>query len=128
MLIGIRKCPPDSPLVERSNQSIQFALSQIQSSGIAPYVSRVILYGSCARREQQYKSDVDLFMEVSSDAPEHVLHDEILWLKGHVSPPDSSLPEVDLKVAIGAEWQKSNSLYYKNVNREGKELWKTSGT
>ena len=41
------------------------ALRAIQSSCIKPYIKTIYLYGSCARGEEKYSSDVDLFLELS---------------------------------------------------------------
>lgn len=38
--------------IRRSEASLNHAIRKIKESGIAPYVSGLYLYGSCARKEQ----------------------------------------------------------------------------
>lgn len=53
--------------IRRSEASLNHAIRKIKESGIAPYVSGLYLYGSCARKEQDFNSDVDLLLELSPD-------------------------------------------------------------
>ncbi len=39
---------------ERSERAIEYARKQIEESAVAPYVSKLYLYGSCVREEQTY--------------------------------------------------------------------------
>ena len=41
----------------RSKQAIQHAIRVIRASELAPYVTGLYLYGSCARKEQRFDSD-----------------------------------------------------------------------
>ena len=47
-----------------SSKSIEYAVDIIKKSSVAPFVKALYLYGSCARGEQNYGSDVDLFLEL----------------------------------------------------------------
>lgn len=118
-----KKNKNDSVLVKRSEQSIQYAINQIQASSISPYVKRIILYGSCARKTQSYQSDVDLLLELDTDMDTEKYHNDIMQLKGCVSPKNLDDPEVDLKIVIGKGWEQQKMLYFDNIKREGVELW-----
>ena len=109
--------------MERSKKSISYAVRQIKESVLAPYIKKLYIYGSCARGEQRYDSDVDLFMELSDEIDLTKYKNDVLFLKTKVSPLDYSLPEVDLKVVVGKAWMKNNMLYYKNVRKEGINIW-----
>ena len=50
---------------KRQRDAAEYALRTIQSSCIRPYIKTIYLYGSCARGEEKYSSDVDLFLELS---------------------------------------------------------------
>ena len=50
---------------QRQRTAAEYALKVIQSSCIKPYIQSIYLYGSCARGEEKYSSDVDLFLELS---------------------------------------------------------------
>lgn len=56
---------------ERHNQALYHALGVIKKSAIAPFVKELYLYGSCARKEEEWDSDVDLFMELKEDFRNH---------------------------------------------------------
>ena len=49
---------------KRQRDAAEYALRTIQSSCIRPYIKTIYLYGSCARGEEKYSSDVDLFLEL----------------------------------------------------------------
>lgn len=122
MIVGNRK-NAHHVYLERSMQSISYAVKQIKKSTLAPYIQKLYVYGSCARGEQGYDSDVDLFMELSDDINLAQYKNDVLMLKTEVSPLDYTLPEVDLKVVVGKTWMKNNMLYYKNVKKEGIDIW-----
>lgn len=109
---------------QKSMIAIKYAIKKIKQSRISPYVQGLYLYGSCARKEQNYNSDVDLFLVLSSSIDAELYRDDILILKSEVTPMDSSLPEVDLQIEIGDKWKKSNILYYNDIKREGVQIWK----
>ena len=54
---------------QRQRTAAEYALKVIQSSCIKPYIQSIYLYGSCARGEEKYSSDVDLFLELSESFP-----------------------------------------------------------
>ena len=106
-----------------SSKSIEYAVDIIKKSSVAPFVKALYLYGSCARGEQNYGSDVDLFLELQPDFDVQKYKDDIIILKGRVSPTDMNMAEVDLKVVVGDEWKKNQMLYYQNILREGENIW-----
>lgn len=125
MIVGYRKNrTASSAIQERSQNSINYALRVIKNSEVAPFVKKLYLYGSCARKQQTYSSDVDLFLELISDFDIEKYKSEIIRLKGAVVPADINMPEVDLKVVIGNSWEENKMLYYKNVKEEGIDIWR----
>lgn len=109
---------------ERSKRSIDYAISIIKESRILPFVDKLLLYGSCARRDQRYDSDVDLFLVLKPNINLDVYRDNLIRLKGDVSPLEFDLPEVDLHTTVGNAWETSNMLYYQNVRKDGIEIYK----
>ena len=107
----------------RSRKSVEYALNVIKNSPVAPFVKALYLYGSCARGEQSYGSDVDLFLELSTDFDTKKYKDDVILLKGKVSPVDINMAEVDLKVVVGDHWKKNQMLYYQNILKEGVDIW-----
>lgn len=109
---------------ERHRRMLEQAQRKIFTSKLAPYVRELYLYGSVARGEEKWESDIDLFLVL--DEPEggrKELKKEILNLKGSISGDEMDDPEVDLKVVFGDAWKSSGQMYYQNVAREGKRLW-----
>ena len=107
----------------RSRESVEYALNVIKNSPVAPFVKALYLYGSCARGEQNYGSDVDLFLELSPYFYTKRYKDDVILLKGKVSPVDINMAEVDLKVVVGDHWKKNQMLYYQNILKEGVDIW-----
>lgn len=122
MIVG-RKTRTLNMYARNSDLSIRYAVEKIKQSPIAPYVENLYLYGSCARKTQNYNSDVDLFLVLSESIDRDMYYDDMLMLKSKVSPTDTTLPEVDLKIEIGNNWMKNPLLYYKNVKKEGIVIW-----
>ena len=112
----------NSTVVKRSHYATQYALRQIKKSPVAPYVTKLLLFGSCARRQQGFSSDVDLLLEVSENIPED-FRTELVKLRSMVTPVDADAPEVDLRIVIGNAWEKNPMLYYKNISRDGIDIW-----
>ena len=109
---------------QRQRNAAEYALKVIQSSCIKPYIKTIYLYGSCARGEEKYSSDVDLFLELSESflsRPE--LKKYLYLLKSEVSSDELDDAETDLKIVVGDEWKKNKMLYYANVRKEGIQLW-----
>lgn len=124
MLIGKCKTVSKKNQIIRSNESINYAINVIKKSNVAPYVQKLILYGSCARNEQNQESDVDLFLELSPNFPMNSLRLDAIKLKSDVMPEKKDLPDVDLKVVVGKGWETNKLTYYKNVKKDGIDLWK----
>lgn len=109
-------------VVKRSNYAIRYALRQIKKSPVVPYVTKLLLFGSCARRQQTFSSDVDLLLEVSENITEN-FRTELVKLRSMVIPVDADAPEVDLRIVIGNAWEKNPMLYYKNIRRDAIDIW-----
>lgn len=45
---------------KKHQRALDYALLQIKESPIFPYVKNIIVYGSCARGEEKWDSDLDL--------------------------------------------------------------------
>lgn len=108
---------------ERFFYSLNYALTKLKESEIAPYIAEVYLYGSCARKEQKYTSDIDLFVELGADADKESVHDAVIQLKGSISPAGLYDVPVEMFVTIGPKWKSSKSPYHKNIRRDGIKIW-----
>lgn len=106
---------------ERQQKALDNAISKIISSKIYPFVTELYLYGSCARGEEKFNSDVDLFMVLSETFSDNIalLKKDLRILKSQVSSDELYDPEVDLKIVIGNAWLDNQLPYYKNVRKDG---------
>lgn len=108
----------------RHYQALQYALAQIQKSKLNLFVEKVYLYGSCARGEEKWNSDIDLLVQLQVEAREYPeTKRQILLLKGLASTDKLEDPEADIKFVFGSEWENSSMLFYRNVRREGINIW-----
>ena len=109
---------------KRQRDAAEYALRTIQSSCIRPYINTIYLYGSCARGEEKYSSDVDLFLELSeSFRSQPELKKYLYLLKSEVSSEELDDAETDLKIVVGDDWKRNKMLYYTNVRKEGIQIW-----
>lgn len=109
----------------RHDKTLTYALQAVKESAVAPYVTGLFLYGSFARKQYSWNSDVDLLLELSEDIPIDMYRDDMIRLKSIVTPTDPLLPEVDLKIVVGYKWRTDQMLYYKNVRKDGVNIWDT---
>ena len=109
----------------RHNNALEYALKKIRESEIFPYVKDVILYGSCARGDEKFSSDVDLFrvLHPSYDPKNKKMRTAIRLLKSDVMTDNLKDPEVDLKIVVGDEWKDNKMCYYNNVRKDGRTVW-----
>ena len=109
----------------RSDKAINYALSEIKSADIAQFVQHIYLYGSSARNEQSYGSDVDLLLELSNSfdsVDKRKKSDMISELRSRLSNHDNTLPEIEFKLVIGSQWKTDNTIFFANVRRDGAEI------
>lgn len=109
----------------RHAAALDYAMNKIKSSVLEPYINDVILFGSCARREEKFSSDVDLLLVLKLEYFAHPELKKILrLLKSDITSDDIRDPEVDLKIVVGEDqWKNSDMSFYKNIAKEGVTLW-----
>lgn len=110
-------------LSKRHQDALNYALGQIHTSMIAPYIEDILLFGSCAKGTAAEDSDVDLFLQLREDFPNtREYRTALRLLKSRVTTNNVDEPETDLKIVIGNNWKSSPMLFYKNVRKEGISL------
>ena len=105
---------------ERHRQATLYALRILLGENFSPYIQEVYLYGSCARGEEKYRSDVDLLVKVVPKTPARIMR----RMKAEAVPDDCELPEVDVKGTSGGEL--GSDRFEKNVEKDRRLLWKKS--
>lgn len=107
----------------RHEKALEYAVRVIQNSTLADYVKELYLYGSYARSDYKYSSDIDLFLVLEDEARRY--HSELLELKSEVTDADDfEGVDVDLKVTFGDAWRESNQFYHENIRRDGRNIWR----
>lgn len=108
----------------RYEMALSEALQGIKKSFIVDYIKDVYLYGSLARGDFSWDSDIDLLMVLKEDAQNNKkVKKEIIWLKGNLTGDELHAPEIDLKVVFGDEWKKNPGIFYRTILEEGVNLW-----
>ena len=108
----------------RQQEILNNAIKQLQASGTEKYISAVYLYGSCARGEERWDSDVDLFVQLTEDIREIDNHYRMLReLKTAARSEDCGVPAVDMHFYIGTDWTHCNSAFFKEIKRDGVRIW-----
>lgn len=108
---------------ERFTQSLFSAVRTLEKSPIAQYITHVYLYGSCARGDYRFSSDIDLFLVLDESAKKDTVNKELTRLRGDISPTDINSVQIDLHATIGDTWENDGSLYHKNIRKDGIDLW-----
>ena len=104
-------------LSSRHDQSIEYAMSVLLGD-YSDYLQEIRLFGSCARGQQRYRSDVDLLIVVSEGTPPRIMRQ----MRAAATPEDDTLPAVDLKFSTGPEYSTS-AQFNRNIMEEGRTLW-----
>jgi predicted nucleotidyltransferase/DNA-binding XRE family transcriptional regulator len=114
----------NSNIDDRHLTALKYAKEKISKSSLSKYVKDVILYGSTARGQAEFSSDVDLLM-ILDDKIKHSkrYNNVIVYLKGNISTDDYSLPEADLHVVFYETWNNNDNVYFSNIREEGFSIW-----
>ena len=108
---------------ERQRKALEYALEIIRKSPVFPYVKAVYLFGSCARKEERFDSDVDLLLVMREEFEEVAEADRKMrkaarQLSSQVSVHANREPKVDLKLVIGDEWEACKMFFFQNVRKD----------
>lgn len=109
---------------KRHYDAFVYALRVIENSELFPFLEMVILFGSCARGEASYSSDVDLlliFSERIESVPRYLKKYRILRSEASVNELNDA--EVDFKLCIGNSWLTSTATIYQCIRRDGIVIW-----
>ena len=111
---------------DRHQKALEYALEYLNHSVFKQYINNVILYGSCARGEENYRSDIDLLIEFDEkflDVKKE-MNKEFRILNSEIATNELCDPEVDAKIVIGDEWKTSGMSFFDSVKRDGISIWK----
>lgn len=85
-----------------------------------PFINEIWLYGSCARNEESFMSDVDLLVMI----PEEYFVKNVLRLI-KTETPGYQFPDVDIHCDIGKLYNKEfdNDNYIKNIRKDAIKIY-----
>lgn len=101
--------------------AIQYALHVLYTS-YSDAIDDVILYGSCARREQKYDSDVDLLIILKPEAEvrPHRIRTEVDSAKLDIPEVDSHFYRKSVDENLKTQ---PNNCYWNEIRRDGISIW-----
>lgn len=95
---------------------------KILKEGYASQINEVYLYGSCAREEARYDSDVDLAVFFNKMPPK----EEYFDLKCRLTDIDFTEPELDVRLFEGTLSEKIEEgvykCYFDQIKQDGRRL------
>ena len=104
--------------MNRHEESLLYALNILKQPDYKKYIHKIFLYGSCARQEEKYDSDVDLLLYMDETTPKQL----IKKLRSDIIPDDYTLPEIELKITLSDE-PTSSHCFNENIKKDGILLW-----
>lgn len=112
----------ENPLVaERAAKSMRWGISTITGSDLSAYIDKIILYGSYARHQEKYDSDIDFLVVTKDNIPD--THIKQLDLRGKLGNPPEGLTNVDAHYYTSEQVKYMKSSFLDNVRKEGKVVW-----
>ena len=102
----------------RHEQSLKYAIN-VLTKDYWEYVHCIYLYGSYARKDHKYNSDVDLFVCVSENTTARVA----AHMRSDVVPDDYNLPIVELMISKSG-LRNPSPQFMRNLERDAILLWK----
>lgn len=100
---------------ERQLRAIKDCVAIIRKTGFS--IQEIILFGSCARSESRYESDIDLLVIVEKMP----VTKDILLIKAKLN---EQIPiDVDLKIVSAEIFLKNDDFFLNNIKRDGVILW-----
>ena len=118
MIIGKR---PKNLYKDRFDKNLSIFMAELKKSPLFGYVNAVYLYGSFARDEQKYDSDIDVLVLLDDKIPECEKKGIVLFKGGPVSEIKS--PELDVHFYVGNTINDNNSTYFGNIKKDGRRIW-----
>lgn len=106
---------------EKHQIALDYAVKQLKEK-FSEVVNEAYLYGSCARGEESFRSDVDIvvFVKDGTDVP------TIRRIRSDLCSDDYRIPEADVHVYSGfLSEQDESSCYFINIRKDGKKIYKT---
>lgn len=106
--------------MKRHLKVLNDAIKILSEDPYRQYIEEIYLYGSCARGNEKYNSDVDLFLQCNQQLSGIVARK----MRVEVMPDDIKLPDVELKFTKDDQWKRASDQFSQNIRKEGILVWK----
>ena len=122
---------------ERHQRTLNKYISSVLNNEFVKYINKIYLYGSCARNEQTFYSDIDLFVVLKEDinvntreAKESINDDEFWKVKSVLSgecmlcvSDAANDADIDIHYTKNSEWYSANDFFYEQIRKDCILLW-----
>lgn len=111
---------------ERHQRTLHKYISSVLSNEFVKYINKIYLYGSCARNEQTFYSDIDLFIVLKES-----INDDEFWKVKSVLSGECMLcvsdaandVDIDIHYTKNSEWYSANDFFYEQIRKDCILLW-----
>ena len=111
---------------ERHQRTLHKYISSVLSNEFVKYINKIYLYGSCARNEQTFYSDIDLFIVLKEN-----INDDEFWKVKSVLSGECMLcvsdaandADIDIHYTKNNEWYSANDFFYEQIRKDCILLW-----
>ena len=114
----------------RQYNALKKSMKLILASPLRQDIQKIILYGSCARNQEQFSSDVDLAV-ILNNKPKQYYSKNVRELRnlilGTIFRTDEC-SDVDVHFYTDETLEQSQLHYFKNIRKEGKTIWTCTHT
>lgn len=110
---------PNNSIKDRHQMSLQYALNVLEQTQYRNCMDAIYLFGSYARGENKYNSDVDILIQYN----DRFTVETGRSMRIAANPDDYRLPEVELKFVQGEEWKKKEDQFSRNLRKDAVKLW-----
>ena len=111
---------------ERHQRTLHKYISHVLKNEFIKYINKIYLYGSCARNEQTFYSDIDLFIVLK----ENISDDEFWKVKSVLSgecmlcvSDAANDADIDIHYTKNSEWYSANDFFYEQIRKDCILLW-----
>lgn len=110
---------------ERHNKTLVSYINTLLSNKVINYVNKIYLYGSCARGDQTFYSDIDLFVVLREDTTDSEFWKVKSILSGECMLSVSNIEDADIDIHYtrNSEWFSLDDFFYKQIRKDCILLW-----
>ena len=110
----------------RFNNGVKYIINYINNDEIAisNYITGVYLFGSVAKGNNRFDSDIDIlicFSDTIKQVPDYKR--KIRMIKSDLSYINDDIPEIDVKIFIGNDWLTDMSQFCCEIRKDGIQIW-----